>query len=98
MVATLVLGLRDNSRTKMKIAEIRLTTSEMLQAMIADELAILAWQNTKDGQKGRNKPKSLLNKLMKMDVPKDELMSFDSIEDFERYMNSIEGNKICQTQ
>lgn len=35
------------------------TVTDHLLALEVDYLAILAWQGTKDGQKGRNKPKPL---------------------------------------
>lgn len=35
------------------------TVSEHLLAIIGDRLALLVWQNTKDGHAGRNQPKPI---------------------------------------
>ncbi len=63
--ATLACGLRDDSRTKMLISGTRYKADTMLLAGIADRLSILAWQGTKDGQKGRNKPRMLIDEMTK---------------------------------
>jgi len=91
-VATLVFGLREDSRTKMKLSGSTLSISQTLMAMQVDCLNILIWSNTKDAQKGRNKPKSILNILLGNDKEKgEELMVFDSPEEFEQYMKAIRG-------
>lgn len=89
-VATLVFGLRADSRTKMKLSGQKITLEQMLMAMQVDTLQLLLWTKTKDGQKNRNRPKSLLNKLLGNEEvkQKDELMSFATIEEYETYMRS----------
>lgn len=64
-VATLACGLGDDSRIKMLISGTRYKTDTMLLAGIADRLSILAWQRTKDGQRGRNKPRMLIDEMTK---------------------------------
>lgn len=64
LAAALAFGLPDNSRTKRKLSGSDIGLDTMLLAAIADRLTILAWQNTEDGHKGRNKPKSILDDLM----------------------------------
>ena len=88
LVATLVVGLDDKSRVKRKISKAKLTLEQSLFAMIADELNILIWQNSKDGSKGRNKPESIYKKLMGLDQKKDDLRSFNSPEEFERWYSA----------
>lgn len=63
--ATLACGLRDDSRIKLLISGTRYKTDTMLLAGIADRLSILAWQGTKDGQKGRNRPRMLIDEMTK---------------------------------
>lgn len=63
LIATLCMGLRDDSRIKMKISNSRVTLSQALWARIADELTFLSWTKTKDAQKGRNRPASILKML-----------------------------------
>ncbi len=62
-VATLFLGLRESSRTKMKLTGQKQTAETLLLAAAADYLSLLVWFKTKDGQRGRNRPKSFYEKL-----------------------------------
>ena len=94
LVAVLVLGLKDDSRIKKKLGQVKLSLVEMLLALIVDKLSFLCWTKTKDAQHNRNKPKSLFEKLMGMDEkPKDELMSFETIEEYEAYRRNKRGIK-----
>lgn len=59
----------------------RASQRELLLAGILDRLSTLVWFKTKDGLKGRNRPKSVLERLLREDekenkafaVPADEL-------------------------
>lgn len=62
----------------------------MLQAAQLDTLNVLAWQNTKDGAKGRNRPKSILNNL-KVEKKESELKGFRTGEDFKQYWKTNGG-------
>lgn len=87
LVATLVLGLDENSRTKKKISGHKLTFEQMLMALIIDNLQFIAWTKTKAAQKGQGKPEGLFNKLMGFDKKeKEELNSFETPEEFELWM------------
>lgn len=88
-VACLVYGLRDNSRLKMKIFKSKMETKDYLLAGIFDRLTLLVYANTKDAQKGRNKPKLLLDMIPK---EKDKISSFNSGEDFEKAKERILKN------
>lgn len=59
LAATLAAGLRNDSRSKMQLASLRVTPEALLLAVCADRLSTLVWFQTKDGQKGRNRPKSI---------------------------------------
>lgn len=72
------MGLRDESRVKQRISGSRITLSQALWARIADELTFLSWTKTKDAQKGRNRPASIL----KMLTEEKEVQAFASPEDF----------------
>ena len=80
-IAILAVGLRDDSRIKMKMTKQKLTLEELLLCSIYDKVAILQWLNTKDGVKGRNQPKSLLYELTR-DHSKDNAVM--TPEEFER--------------
>lgn len=63
-VATLAFGLLGRgSRLEKEISGNKSTLSELLLASCSDRLGILAWQNTEDGHKNRNKPPSILKAL-----------------------------------
>ena len=47
----------------MILSEQKVPTDTLLNAMIADRLNILVWMKTKDGSKGRNRPKSMVDAL-----------------------------------
>lgn len=84
LVATLAVGLPDSSRIKRKYSKTRLTLEQMLLAMIVDGINISVWQ--RGGAKKSRKPISLFKKLTEEEKPKDELMSFKSPEEFEKWM------------
>lgn len=81
LVATFVCGLGQNSRIKRKLSNEEYTTEEILLMNIADSLSVLVWQNTKDGQKGTNKPKLFTEMLNS--GKKDDALTFATPEDFE---------------
>lgn len=91
-VKVLVFGLRENSRTKMKLSKQKLTLEETLLAMILDELRFLSWTKTKDAKKGKSyKGKSVVKALNgEYKKENDDLMSFETVEEFEAYMAQFE--------
>ena len=86
--AALACGLRDDSRIKMKLSGIKLPLDTMILAMILDTARIIAWQRTKDAEKGRNAPKSFLNQLLEADKPK-ETRGFNTPEEFRAWRESM---------
>ena len=81
-VAVFVCSLRSDSRIMMKISESKLPLDTLLLAGVADRLSIMLWQNTKDGQKGKNQPVSIVDQLTKQQIEREEV-SFESGKDFE---------------
>lgn len=81
-VAVFVCGLRNNSRIMMKISDCKLPLDTLLLAGVADRLSVMIWQNTRDGQKGKNQPISIVDQLTRKQVEREEL-SFESGKDFE---------------
>ena len=53
-LAMLAVGLRENSRIKMRLSSRPTTTETMLLAAALDRLSTLVWFQTEDGQAGRN--------------------------------------------
>ena len=90
LVAVLSLGLRDDSRVKMHFSKTKITLEQALLARMSDCMSFLAWSKTKDAQKGRRyKEKSILKELL-MPEKKEDLMLFESVEDFDSYMKRFE--------
>ena len=83
-LAMLAMGLRENSRVMMAMGGRRATTGEMLNAAMVDRLSLLVWAKTKDAQKGRNRPKSVLESLLgKEREEKQEIYAAEDVADFE---------------
>ena len=82
-VAIFAIGLRDNSRIKMKLAGLKTTPETLLQSITADRLGLLVWMNTEDGQKNRNRPKSIVEG-MHGEKTDSEVSAFTSGEEFEK--------------
>lgn len=79
--AILASGLRANSRIKMKISGMKVPIDTMLSAAAVDALKYLVWSKTKDAAKGRNKPVSVLEKLMREEH--NDIVAFSSGAAFE---------------
>ena len=79
--ALFAAGLPDDSRIKRELSGQKHTVETILLSYIADSLQTLVWFKTKDGQRGTNRPKSILHAFM--DEGENKYMSFDSIEAYE---------------
>lgn len=91
LVATLCMGLRDNSRVKMDIAGTKISLEQHLLARITDELAFQSWAKTKDGQKNRNRPTSVLKTLL--EDKKEETETFLTSEEFDKAWERITNGR-----
>lgn len=89
-LASLVVGLRDNSRIKMLIAGAVVDTQTLIIASILDKLSLLVWFNSQDGQKNINRPKSVVEALLNNE---NDTMLFNSIEEFEEYKQKLLGKE-----
>jgi len=88
-VATLSIGLRGDSRIKLAAAGRKLGRTDALLATVADYLAMIFWTKTKDGQKGRNRPKSLREALENGNKKDNEIVGFESVEEFEQAREAL---------
>lgn len=86
MVASFSVGLRANSRIKMKINGNKVPYEmELLMAMV-DRLSLLVYSQSKDAKTGRNKPKLLLEELYKEDKM---CYGFDNPDDLKEALERI---------
>ena len=90
LVASLACGLRANSRIILKMSGAKAPLETLLMALIADELGVLCWQNTEDGHKNRNRPKSVYESIMK-DEPKPT--GFSTGAEFDAWREKILSSK-----
>ena len=91
-VAVFSYGLKDDSRIKMKLNGQKTPLDTLILAGISDKVNSLVWFQTEDGQKGRNRPKSLADTLInydKNDEKDDDMVVFHSGEDFERLRQEL---------
>ena len=95
LLATLAVGLRDDSRVKRAKSSTKYDNKTILLARIADLLLWLKWSRTEDGVNGTNYPGTpMIDYFLGREAPKLEkdFMVFDSPEDFWAEMNRITRN------
>lgn len=88
LIATLVAGLRPESRVMMRLADSRATLDRILMAQMVDRLNFLSWSKTKDGQKNRNRPESVTDRIVGKDPEQrfEKPRAFNSSDEFERWL------------
>lgn len=89
-VAILADGLRENSRIKMLQSGLVVDFKTLLLAHIVDNTATNVYFKTKDAQKGKNKPKSVVELLTKK--PKEHARRFMTGEDFDKEWRRLNGD------
>ncbi len=89
-VATLAVGLRNDSRIKMKLAGLPVTIDQILTIKLYDIMNWIAWTKTEDAQKGRGMPIPLLKRVLAADEEKE--LSFCSAEEFEKAREELLRN------
>lgn len=89
-VAVFAYGLRDDSRIKKIISNQVVSLDTLLFASMVDRLSLSLWLQTKDGQKGTNRPNSIVDHLTKKEEKDDkDYLVFKSGEDFEKYRETL---------
>lgn len=85
LLATLAVGLREDSRIKMRIEGQRVPRSELLLAAVLDKLSMIAWFLSEDGQNNVNRPTSMVEVLLgEPSSQASAIESFDTAEQFEQ--------------
>lgn len=82
-IATLAMGLRDDARIKMKVMGLEIDLKRLLLAHIADNTAINAWLQSKNAEKGKDRPPSFVRVLTEKIDPSKQPMGFSSGADFD---------------
>ena len=82
-LARLSCGLREDSRIKLKMKGAKAPMETILLMAILDDVRWLRWSKTKDAQKNKNMPESVLQSFLgKKERPK--ITAFRTAEEFER--------------
>lgn len=93
LLATLAVGLREDSRIKMRLSGMKVKRTEMMLAAAVDRLSMLLWSKTEDGRNGTNRPKSVLDAIMGKGNDAKDIQAYDSAEAFETDWEAITGVK-----
>lgn len=89
-LTALSVGLRENSRIKMKLSGAKVQPDFLLLAAAIDRLSLLVWSKTKDAEKGRNRPKSLVE-ILTGKKKESDVMAFNTAEEWESAKAEIVG-------
>lgn len=94
-LATLAVGLRDDSRIKMKMHGAKTSRLETLLAAAVDRLSMLWWAKTEDGHNNVNRPKSMLSILVGEPEKQESnnVEAFETGDEFESAWERITGVK-----
>ena len=96
LAATLAVGLRADSRIMLKITGQKIDYNTVLSAAILDRLTFLAWTKTKDAEAGRNRPESVVSKLM--EEPKEnDIVAFEDENELMDHIKAIKEAAKCHT-
>lgn len=91
-LAVLAVGLRGNSRIKMRLEERAVPVEQLLMAAVLDRLSMLVWFQTEDGEKGINRPKSMAAILLgDTQGVGGDVQSFETTEEFEQQWQRVTG-------
>ena len=83
-LAVLAVGLRENSRIKVKMSGMQVPLGDLMTAAMVDRLSWMVWAQSKDGQRGINKPEQLVEKLLGHDEEETKKnVAYEESEDFE---------------
>ena len=89
-VAVFAYGLKDDSRIKQLLSDQIAPVERLLLSSMVDRLSMLLWIQSKDGQKGVNRPTSLTDFFIKKEKEDTrEFMTFESPEDYEAYRKQL---------
>ena len=93
LVATFSVGLRDDSRIKMKMSGAKAPLNTIILALLTDRIGNLLWGLSEDGRNGVNKPPQLIDVICRTEKEDEsDVAVFDSPEAYEQARKKlIEG-------
>lgn len=90
-LATLAVGLREDSRIKMRLMGAKAPKTDLLLAAMVDRLSMLLWMKSEDGKNGTNRPPSILSVILGTEQEDKAVEAFESDQDFEAAWTQITG-------
>lgn len=87
------MGLRDESRIKLKVAGLKVDMKTLMIARIADNTALNLYAKTKDARYGRNMPKSMTEALLEYNKNIKKPKEFATGEDFLKEWRKITNGR-----
>ena len=83
LTAALFAGLKADSRIKMRLSGMKVPLDLVLSAAAVDRLSLLVWAQSKEAEKGRNRPDSLVSELLGEGKRGGDIYAFSSGDEFE---------------
>ena len=84
LVATFSVGLRDDSRIKMKMSGAKVPLDTVILALLTDRIGNLIWSLSEEGRQGVNRPPQLLEIIYGIESEEDsDIVIFNSPQAFE---------------
>lgn len=90
-LAVLVSGLPPESRTMRHFSKQKYSTEELILMRIFDSVNFIAWAQTKDAQRGANRPESLYDMATKPRKDDKKPKAFATAADFEAALKKARG-------
>lgn len=87
--AALVMGLPGDSRIMRALSGRKASTEVILLAGILDHLRMMAWSRSKAAKNKQSRPDPIMPLLIEQSKKEDDIVSFESGEEFERYRESL---------
>ena len=83
LTAALFAGLKADSRAKMRLRGMKVPLDLVLSAAAVDRLSLLVWAQSRDAEKGRNRPESLVTELLGEGKRGGDICAFSSGDEFD---------------
>lgn len=94
LVATFSVGLRDDSRIKMKMSGAKAPLNTLILALLTDRIGNIIWSLSEDGRNGVNRPIQLLEIIYGEKTEKDSnIQVFNTPEDYEKARERLIGRR-----
>ncbi len=94
LVATFSVGLRDDSRIKMKMSGAKAPLNTIILALLTDRLGNMIWSLSEDGRNGVNRPVQLLEIINGAKIENNsDIKVFDTPEEYEKARKKLIGRR-----